>query len=101
MLPPKARPRYLPTLTHVVTADDLISYKAGNHASVSQSVVLESQTKVQEIVDLLVPTVMARMREELLANLETQLHLSQSKLRIEVESMVRQMLNEAETFSES
>ena len=90
MLPPKARSRYLPTLTHVVTEDEFISSIAGEHASDNQSFANESKAKVQEILDLLLPNVMARMREEMQASLEAHLEMAELKLRVEVASALGQ-----------
>ena len=98
MLLPKSRPRYLPTLTHVVTAAELLP-SANDMDAVSNSVVsTEHSSNLQELVDVVIPRVVAQMREELQANLEIQLHQFESKIRVEVESMVRDAVNGCVAF---
>ena len=94
MLPPKARSRYLPTLTHVVTQEEL--HSIGTHADVFErhQVAVEPQTMIQEVLELLIPSAMARIRDEMQANLETQLRLTEEKLRSDVETTVLQVLND-------
>lgn len=94
MLPPKARSRYLPTLTHVVTQEELNSI--GTYAEVVERhpVAVEPETLVKEVLELLIPSAMARMRDEMQANLETQLRLIEEKLRSDVETTVLQVLND-------
>ena len=93
MLPPRGRPRYLPTLTHVITESDLLHIKSGGGASPGSALNLASSANAQEVVDLLIPKLMILMREELQTHLELQLHQLEAKIRLEAESMVRAAMN--------
>lgn len=102
MQSPRNRPRYLPTLTQVVTEAELLSFgevsSTPDQAPVQSS---DAQAKAHEIVNLMLPKLMLQMREELQNNLEVQLHHLEAKLRSDVESMVRNAMNGCETFPES
>ena len=99
MLPPKSRPRYLPTLTQVVTSAELAAVE-----SVTPQVddVLEqpdNEQLIQQIVQSLALMVNARIQDAVQELLENQLHHLEAKLQLEVESMVRRAVNECKAQS--
>ena len=99
MLPPKSRPRHLPTLTHVVTSAELIATASISSPASDHSEPVDNEHRVQEIVQLLMPIVSARIRESLREILEQNSHQLEANMQREVESMVRRAMNECGTPS--
>ncbi len=94
MLPPKSRPRYLPTLTHVVTAARLVANDLPDVYASEGALHEENEPLVQQIVQTLMPLVRLRIRESLQQLIEEQLHHLEANMQLEVESMVRRSVNE-------
>jgi len=98
MVPPKIRPRYLPTLTQVVTEAELLHPRqdAGPDQKLPPS--SRAANKVQELVDLILPKLMYQMQQELQENMDLQLHRLEVKMRGELEVLVRHATNGGGTF---
>lgn len=97
MLPPKNRPRYLPTLTQVVTHAELEvvdqalpDVEVGVDFGVRNE---DEEQRVQRIVEALIPQVNARMRETLQEMLDASLGQLESNLQSELETMVRRAIS--------
>ena len=96
MLPPKNRPRYLPTLTHVVTQAELeVVEPTAQVVEVTTTAAID-ELRVQEIVQSLMPTISARLREISQTMLDERLHHLEANMQVEVESMVRRAMNGCE-----
>ena len=89
MLPPKIRPRYLPTLTHVVTSAELAANESPASLESGRSDSVDHEQMVQQIVQSLMPKVKARIQESLREILEDKLHHSEANMQLEMEAMVR------------
>lgn len=96
MLPPKNRPRYLPTLTQVVTQADLEVVDPVVRATGDELSKDTDDLRVQEITRSLMPTISARLREISQAMLDERLHHLEANMQAEVESMVRRAMNGCE-----
>jgi hypothetical protein len=94
MLPSKNRPRYLPTLTQVVTSAELAGGESSFSASAQEvSKSLDSEQLVQQIVQSLMPLVTARIQESVREIVDERLHHLEANMQLEVESMVRHAMN--------
>lgn len=93
MLPPKNRPRYLPTLTHVVTSAELAA-ELPSPLQYDVPPPADNELLVQQIVQSLMPMVSARIQEALQEILDDKLHHLEASMQLEVESMVRRAMNE-------
>lgn len=96
MLPPKNRPRFLPTLTHVVTQAEFAAVGQSFSDSEVRELAGDHEQRVQQMVEDLMPQVTARIREALLATVDEKLHHLEANLRDEVESVVRHAMNACE-----
>jgi len=93
MLPPKSRPRYLPTLTHVVTSAELTATALPSPSEDEVSDPVGNEQLVQQIVQSLMPMVRVRIQESLQEILDDKLHHLEANMQLEVESMVRRAMN--------
>ena len=93
MLPPKNRPRYLPTLTHVVTSAELAAAEPRSLSAHGGLGLADNEQLVQQIVQSLMPMVSARIQETLQEILNDRLHHLEANMQLEVESMVRRAMN--------
>lgn len=93
MPPPKSRPRYVPTLTQVVSSADLASFEPPPAVESAGVDTPDNEQLVQQIVRSLMPMVSARIQESLREILEDKLHHLEANLQLEVESMVRRAMN--------
>lgn len=100
MLPPKNRPRFLPTLTHVVTQAEFAAVGQSFADAEVRELAGVHEQRVQQMVEDLMPQISARIREALLETIDEKLHHMQANLRDEVESVVRQAMNACETSNE-
>ena len=99
MLPHKPRSRYLPTLTHVVTAVE--KPVADMSASPANMVSHHNYNEllVQQIIQSLVPLISARIKESLQEILDDKLHHLEANMQLEMESMVRGAVNRCNVSS--
>lgn len=93
MLSTKNRPRYLPTLTHVVTPAELAAVEPLSSLENGASDPTDNEQLVQQIVQTLMPIVSARIQESLQEILDDKLHDLEANMHLEVESMVRRAMN--------
>ncbi len=96
MLPPKNRPRHLPTLTHVVTSSEIAvaGYRLSEPQAEQNS--NDSEQRVQQIIQELMPQLSVRIRELLQELMDERLHLLEANLQQELPSMVRRAINVCE-----
>lgn len=99
MLPPKKSPRYLPTLTHVVTHAELEAVEPTAHVAGDAAPADIDELRVQQIIQSLMPTISARLREIAQTMLDERLHHLEANMQAEVESMVRRAMNGCESTS--
>ncbi len=93
MLPPKNRPRFLPTLTQVVTQAEFATVGQSFSDSEVRELAGDQEYRVQQMVEKLMPQISARIHEALLNTIDEKLHHLEANLRGEVESMVRRAMN--------
>ena len=93
MLTAKNRPRFLPTLTQVVTASELANTDSSPHSAQGAPDISDNEQLVQQIVQSLMPIVSARIQESMQEILDDKLHHLEANLQLEVESMVRRAIN--------
>ncbi len=93
MLPPKNRPRYLPTLTHVVTADEIAEADSSAPFGHAATAPVDSEQRINQMVQSLMPAITARIHESLQEILDDKLHQLEAELRRELESLVRRAVN--------
>jgi hypothetical protein len=96
MLAPKIRPRFLPTLTHVVTPAELAGFGDSVPASEKETLGCDNEQLVQQIVESLMPLVSARITAVMQELMENHLHQLEANMQVEVESMVRHAMNGCE-----
>ena len=97
MLPPKNRPRFLPTLTHVVTQAEFAAVGQSFSDSEVRELAGDHEQRVQQMVENLMPQISNRIREALLKTVDEKLHHLEAGLRDDVESMVRRAMSADET----
>lgn len=97
MLPPKSRPRFLPTLTHVVTQAELVAVDQSGLGSQVRGFNGDHEQRVQHMVENLMPNISAGIREALLETIDEKLHHLEANLRDELESLVRRAMNACDT----
>ena len=97
MLPTKTRPRYLPTLTNVVTTADLVGPEHAKTPTHDGLIPAANELLVQQIVQSIMPLVIARMHESLQKIMEDKLRHLDINMQIEVENLVRSAVNDIDT----
>ena len=93
MPPLKSRPRYLPTLTHVVTAAEIGPVELSVSSASTAAPHGTNDQLIQQIVQSLMPMVNARIQESLQEILDDKLHHWEANMQLEVESLVRRAVN--------
>ena len=89
MLTSKGRPRYLPTLTHVVTAAEIVATDRSAPPANAATDHGGNERLIEHIVQSLMPIVTARIQESLEEILDDKLHQLEANMQQKVESLVR------------
>lgn len=89
MVPPKGRSRYLPTLTQVVSPDELSGANADFLESEIPAGPENDEQRIQRLTEDLMPQISARIHERIQEMWDAQLHQLEANLRADMESMVR------------
>ncbi len=96
MLPPKSRPRFLPTLTQVVSESELLHLGEDMERDLECPQLNGHATNVQDVTELLLPQLIREMRQDLQDHIDTQLHQLETKLRGELAALARHRLDDGQ-----
>jgi len=92
MVPVKPRARYLPTLTQIVTAEELMEGPETVPGLPGGAVVIDDDAIFRQVVVSVMPAIELRLKEELQTLVEETMHQLSATLRGEVEAAVRTAL---------
>lgn len=94
---PKNHPRFLPTLTHIVFPTENEPKAAMAQQVEKNSIAGLDESKVQAIIQTIMPTFSARLREIAQSTLDEKMRHLEIEMQAQVEAMVRSAVIGCET----